>query len=77
MTERPFIPSTAHRLLAPHRPSPLVCSGPESRKDGEKRLFAGAKPDPNLAQNPESGTFTHNTIESGEIIEPADNALSP
>lgn len=77
MTERPFIPSTADRSPQLHRPSPPVCSGPESRKDRAKRLFPGLKPDRSLRQILESAAFTSNTIASVAVTEPADNALSP
>ena len=77
MTECPFIQSTADRLLQQNRPSPPVCSGPESRKDGAKRLFPGLKPDQSLGQNLESAAFTPNTIASVAVTEPADNAFSP
>lgn len=77
MTDSPFIPSTAHRLLQQHRPSPPVCSGPESRKDGAKRLFPGLKPRQSLRQNLESAAFTLNAIASLAVTEPPDNVLSP
>lgn len=77
MTERPFIPSNADRLLQQHRPSPPVCSGPERRKDGAKRLFPGFKPDQSLAHNMGSTAFTPNTTASNAVTKQADNALSP
>ena len=77
MTDCTFIPSTADRLPQQHRPNPPVCGGPGSRKDGAKRLFHGLKPDQTLGQNLESAAFTHNTIASVAVTEPADNALSP
>jgi hypothetical protein len=76
MTDCPSIPSTADRLLQQHRPSPPVCSGPESRKDGAKRLFPALKPDQSLGQILDSAVFTPNTIASVADTKPADNALS-
>ncbi|QIE41956.1 hypothetical protein G5B39_08290 [Rhodobacteraceae bacterium SC52] len=60
-----------------HRPRPLACSCPEHCKDGAKRLFPGFKPDQSFGQNLESAAFTHNTIASVAVTEPASNALSP
>ena len=81
MTNRPFIPSTADRLLRQHRPRPLVCCNPESYeesyKDGAKRFFPRVTPDQNLGQHQGSNVFTSNTIVSAATTEPADNALSP
>ena len=78
MTDCPFIPSTAHRLAPQqHRPSPPVCSGPESRKDGAKRLVSGLKADQSLEQNLK--TAAHNTRASASVPTtiPDDRALSP
>ncbi len=77
MTDCPFIPSTADRLLQQHRPSPPVCSGSESRKDGAKRHFPGFKPDQGLGHNLGSIAFTPTTTASTAVTKPADNALSP
>lgn len=77
MTNRPFIPPTADRLLQQHRPSPLACRGPESCEGGTKRLFPALKPDQNLGQHQGSTAFTSNTIASAATTEPADNPLSP
>jgi hypothetical protein len=77
MTDCPFIPPTADRLLQQHRPNLLVCRGPESCEDGTKQLFPGLKPDQNLGQHQGSTAFTSNTIASAATTEPADNALSP
>ena len=77
MTDCPSTPSTVDRLLQQHRPSPPVCSCPESRKDGAKRLFPGLKPDQSLGQNLESVANTPDTIASVAVKEPPDNALSP
>lgn len=78
MTDCPFIPSTAHRLAPQqHRPSPPVCSGPESRKDGAKRLVSGLKADQSLEQNLKPAA--HNTRASASVPTtiPDDRALSP
>lgn len=77
MKIRPFIPSTADRLLQLHRPRPLVFCGPECRKDGAKPLFPGFKPDQGLEHNQESAAFIPNTVASVAVKEPADNTLSP
>jgi hypothetical protein len=77
MTDCPFIPSTADRLLQQHRPSPPVCSGPESRKDGTKRLGSGLKANKSLGQNLESAA--HNTRANASVPTTIsdDRALSP
>jgi hypothetical protein len=77
MTDCPFIPSTADRLLQQHRPSPPVCRGPESRKDGAKRLVSGLKADQSLGQNLESAA--HNTRANASVPTTIsdDRTLSP
>ncbi len=77
MTECPSIPSTAHRLLRPNRPTPLVRGHPESCVNGADRPFPGAKPNQRGGQNPESADITTNTKGLVAATEQDDTALSP
>ncbi len=77
MTECPFIPSTADRLLQQHRPSRPVCSGPERRKDRAKRLFPRLELGQSLMQNLETVEIKPHTNASVAFTDTADNALCP
>lgn len=77
MTDCPFIPPTADRLLQQHRPSPLLCRGSESCENGTKRLFPRLKPGQSLGQNLETVDIKPHTNASVAVTDPADNALFP
>ena len=77
MTECPFIPSNADRLVQPHRLTPLVRSDQRSRAKGAKRLHSALKPGQILWRNPEAAAINPHPNASVAAKDAAHSALSP
>ena len=77
MTECPFIPSTADRLLRPHRTSHLVRSAPIRRTNGAKRHRSTSNQGECLRRNLQLTAFNPHTNAPTPFKKPADSAFSP
>ena len=77
MTECPSIPSTAHRLLRPNRPSHLVHSDRKSRAIGASRIRFGSNLGQILRRNVKAADCTLQNNAFVAVTDQADSALSP